>query len=62
MKTDTISYLLSKRDEDPYHKFEKGMGWMDSALTTALGATEGQVLEIIQLRLRGATTGETKII
>lgn len=62
MKTDTISYLLSKRDEDPYHKSEKGMGRMDSALTTALGATEGQVLEIIQLRLRGATTGETKII
>lgn len=43
METDMLSYLPSKRDEELYHKSEKGRGRMNSAL----GATEGQGLETI---------------
>ena len=58
MEIDMLSYLPSKIDEELYHKSEKGRGRMNSAL----GATEGQGLGTIQLRLRGATMGDTTII
>lgn len=38
IETDMLSYLPSKRDEEPYHKCEKGRSRMNSAL----GVTEGQ--------------------